>query len=123
MTYYVTPATLDSISAKVAALTGKDEASASMIQDIVFAEVGAYINSDILVAENKTPILPQNIVGGVIVPMMAARMVEGVQGVTTISEGGSSATFQTNMSAKVEDYYRQLTPYRRLRVPMKGVTV
>lgn len=122
MTYYVTPAMLDGINAKVAALTGKDEASASTIRDVVFAEVGAYINSDIMVAEDETPILPQNIVGAVIIPMMAARMVEGVQGVTTVSEGGSSATFQTNMSAKVEDYYRQLTPYRRLRVPMKGAT-
>lgn len=89
----------------------------------VTADVGAYINDDFTEDMEKPTSAPVQIVNGVIVPMLAARLAAGMQSVTTISEGGSSASLANTYSANVGDYSAVLCRYKRLGYPKKGAAV
>jgi len=89
----------------------------------VTADVGAYINDDFTEDMEKPTSAPVQIVKGVIVPMLAARLAAGMQSVTTISEGGSSASLTPTYSANVGDYSAVLCRYKRLGYPKKGAAV
>lgn len=89
----------------------------------VTADVGAYINDDFTEDMEKPTSAPVQIVKGVIVPMLAARLAAGMQSVTTISEGGSSASLANTYSANVGDYSAVLCRYKRLGYPKRGAAV
>lgn len=89
----------------------------------VTADVGAYINDDFTEDTEKPTSAPVQIVKGVIVPMLAARLAAGMQSVTTISEGGSSASLANTYSANVGDYSAVLCRYKRLGYPKRGAAV
>lgn len=96
---------------------------------ITVADVSAYINDDIIFGaqEEQKPAelvaLPEQIRAGVLVPLLAARLAAGIQSVTSISEGGSTASLTPTYSANVGDYAAVLCRYKRLGFPRKAGAV
>lgn len=66
---------------------------------------------------------PRQIMDGVFVPMLAARLAAGMQSVSTVSEGGSSASVKQTYSPDVADYAAVLCRYKRLGYPRKAGAV
>lgn len=128
MAYIINEADKKSMIIDALALAGitpadGDTARQEAIYYAVTADVGAYINDDFTEDMEKPTSAPVQIVKGVIVPMLAARLAAGMQSVTTISEGGSSASLANTYSANVGDYSAVLCRYKRLGYPKKGAAV
>lgn len=99
----------------------------------IFSEIGAYINDDFISWNRATDdgsvkkdhegnpanTVPYQIADGAVIPIMAARLSQGMQSVTSISEGGSSANFTPTYSDKIGNYAAVLCRFKRLGYPQK----
>ncbi len=84
---------------------------------IVLADVSGYINVKIEPENPEMAPIPQAILKGAIVPMLAARLAAGMQTVTSMTEGGDSVTLKQSYSSEATGYKSILAPYKRLGVP------
>lgn len=84
---------------------------------IVLADVSGYINVNIEQNVPELPPIPQAILNGAVVPMLAARLTAGMQSVTSMTEGGDSVTIKQSYSSEATGYKNILAPYKRLGVP------
>lgn len=123
MAYYINGTDMDAIESNALLIAGKEDASLKpgTLLCMVIADVGAYINDDFNYdySDEQPTTCPRQIIDGVFVPMLAARLVAGVQSVSSVSEGGSSASVTATYSPNVADYAAILCRYKRLGYPRK----
>lgn len=116
MSYFIPEESVIQLYMDASTITGVEVTSSPMLQ-IVVSEVAAYINDDITIGAPVGKEIPDQLLNGAILPMLVSRLNSGVQVVTSVSEGGSSAAIQPTYSHDPSSYKAVLNRYKRLGVP------
>lgn len=117
MAYYINAANSAYIIFTAEKVSGKEIQDDTLLK-IICGEISSYINDDILFEEQSEGVkeIPEQMVQGAIIPMLVSRMVVGFQMITSVSEGGSSATIKPTYNNDLSSYKHVLNRYKRLGV-------